>query len=512
MGWTKEDKSFKKLIDKRGTSADFKFYEEFGDTTLDIQFGDVKTDPIPFNDPTSAVNDAVAVAYTLGSEFILIEDTDASANSNTWYTGITAVGGPGNGTYSPGSNYDQVLDWISDKNGLLYPIRLFENNGSEIFLTDPSNWIFDYPTGILTFGLGDDDNSLDGGFNNSWSTPLKITGYNYVGAFGQGGGGGAASFEIPVTQTGLGLLVSVDDMIALPDNGIYALANATSINAVAVGIVTKIIDDDNIEYQDIGVTNYLTGGLIKGYTYFLDTVDGAATHIRPNNFVQSVFVAIETDEILININPMFEFEIVVGLDASVLNHFADCDALIADQSNQLFAAIYYVEDPTTGAITDSNITIGYAYYEYLGTTVGDMTDYRIIGTEQSINPIQTVVNGWALSDEVTDLIENPALDTPTVTDYASFNANITEIMFNVNTPSDGEDLEFDVHINGVSIFSTLPTIDQLENTTLTAAIPQIITGGSVNINKGDKIEIFIKQIGTVVKGAGAKAKFIGTEI
>jgi len=506
MGWTKEDKSFKKLIDKRGTSADFKFYEEFGDRTLDIQFTDVKTDPIPYNDPVTAVNANIAEAYGIGTEFTLIEDTDASANRNTWFTGITAAGGPGNGTYAPGSNYDQVGDWISDKNGSAYPIRLYQANGSEIFLTDPSNWIFDYPTGILTFGVGDDDNSVDGGFNPAWVTPLKITGYRYTGAFGQGGG--SASFAIPVNQVGLGLIVSVDDMIALPDNGIYTLANATDDSAVAVGIVTKVIDDDNIEYQDTGVAYYGTGGLIKGYTYYLDTINGGITHIRPTNFVQSVIVAIETDRVLININPMFEFEIVTGMDASILNHYADCDACVADQINQLIGGIYYITDPTTGTITDPNISTGYAYYEYLGTVAGDMTDYRIIGTQQSTNPVQNFNYGYALSDEDSDLEESAVIAA--VTDYASFSANITEIMISVNIPSDGEDLEFDLHINGTTIFDTIPTIDQLENTTLSAFVSQVITGGSVNIVKGDKIEIFITNVGTTVKGAGAKAKLIGT--
>ena len=120
------------------------------------------------------------------------------------------------------------------------------------------------------------------------------------------------------------------------------------------------------------------------------------------------------------------------------------------------------------------------------------------------------VHGWALSNEVSDLVEDAVI--PAVTDWAAFSANITEVMINVNTPSDGEDLEFDVHVNGTTIFDTLPTIDQLENITTTAFIPQVITGGSVDIVKGDKIEIFITNIGTVVKGAGAKAKFIGTLI
>lgn len=120
-----------------------------------------------------------------------------------------------------------------------------------------------------------------------------------------------------------------------------------------------------------------------------------------------------------------------------------------------------------------------------------------------------IVYGVALSDEITNLYDFATSGVPAFTDYASFNANISEVMFNVIEPSDGLPLIFDVHINGVSMFSTTPQIDELENTSMTAAIQQDIVNPT--IVKGDKIEIFILQVGDTVKGTGAKAKFIGTQ-
>ena len=62
--------------------------------------------------------------------------------------------------------------------------------------------------------------------------------------------------------------------------------------------------------------------------------------------------------------------------------------------------------------------------------------------------------------------------------------------------------------NGVSILSTLITIDVSEKTSETAAIPAVI--GTSAIADDDEITYQVTQIGSVIAGAGLKIKVIGT--
>lgn len=68
-----------------------------------------------------------------------------------------------------------------------------------------------------------------------------------------------------------------------------------------------------------------------------------------------------------------------GGGSGIENHYADIATLLADQGGQSSGSLQYVAD----ASADPNITSGYAYYEYLGTTVGDLTDYTLFNTATS---------------------------------------------------------------------------------------------------------------------------------
>lgn len=61
------------------------------------------------------------------------------------------------------------------------------------------------------------------------------------------------------------------------------------------------------------------------------------------------------------------------------NRYDTVALMIAEQGNQTDKGLQFVSD----ASGDSTITSGYAYYEYLGTTNGDLTDYRVV-TKQEI--------------------------------------------------------------------------------------------------------------------------------
>ena len=69
---------------------------------------------------------------------------------------------------------------------------------------------------------------------------------------------------------------------------------------------------------------------------------------------------------------------------SVQNRYADMAAMFADQANQNDALLQYVLD----ASGDATVDLGYAYYEYLGTTVGDITDYVKLSEEESMDVVE----------------------------------------------------------------------------------------------------------------------------
>lgn len=80
--------------------------------------------------------------------------------------------------------------------------------------------------------------------------------------------------------------------------------------------------------------------------------------------------------------------------------------LLADQANQTDKEIFEVLDASGDLTVDS----GYAFYEYLGTTVGDMTDYRKLSEEESID-----INGVFVTVSGPDTITGLKRFTQTVT-------------------------------------------------------------------------------------------------
>jgi hypothetical protein len=67
-----------------------------------------------------------------------------------------------------------------------------------------------------------------------------------------------------------------------------------------------------------------------------------------------------------------------GGSTGVENAYADLAAMYADQASQTSQSFQLV----LNASADANIASGYAYYEYLGTTNGNLTDYRFLSKEE----------------------------------------------------------------------------------------------------------------------------------
>ena len=111
--------------------------------------------------------------------------------------------------------------------------------------------------------------------------------------------------------------------------------------------------------------------------------------------------------------------------------------------------------------------------------------------------------GLAVSDETT------ALTGSTTTALGTFHAQKagtwSEILIGVTNAPTGSTLTCDVHLNGTTIFSTKPTIDAGEKTSVTAATAAVLS--TTTYAKGDLIELFCDSVGATVAGAGLKFYF-----
>lgn len=161
MSTSKEDRSFKTLINRETTDSVNKFFfNELGADTINVHSDDLWAETIPDNDPSAAVTAGVAELRTLQ---VLTEDPTVP-NQQAW----KAVDPPGT------ISNPRLRDWISTKYGAAFQVRLFDGNDNEIFTTDPINWFFAEQTGILTFD----------GDVSAIPKPFKITGYRYTGLKG----------------------------------------------------------------------------------------------------------------------------------------------------------------------------------------------------------------------------------------------------------------------------------------------------------------------------------------
>ena len=79
-----------------------------------------------------------------------------------------------------------------------------------------------------------------------------------------------------------------------------------------------------------------------------------------------------------SMNTMLEF-LNANNNPLVENPYLTITAMLADQANQTFGRGQYVSD----ASLDPTVTSGSAYYEYLGTTNGNLTDYRKLSENEA---------------------------------------------------------------------------------------------------------------------------------
>ncbi|UMO75995.1 hypothetical protein [Planktothrix phage Pra-JY27] len=102
----------------------------------------------------------------------------------------------------------------------------------------------------------------------------------------------------------------------------------------------------------------------------------------------------------------------------------------------------------------------------------------------------------ACSDETTDITTG----TSKVVFHMAFNFDLTEVFVGLTANSTSGLVEVDVNRNGASIFTTRPTVDANEATSLTAVTPAVLTASPVALDKGDRMSIDFDAAGTGAKG------------
>ena len=83
--------------------------------------------------------------------------------------------------------------------------------------------------------------------------------------------------------------------------------------------------------------------------------------------------------------------------ATITNHYDDIDHMISFINILKPSAIYYVAD----ASDDPNISSGYAYYEFKGKNYGDIRDFRLLSSENTLSTINLKNYTWIATENQT---------------------------------------------------------------------------------------------------------------
>lgn len=123
-------------------------------------------------------------------------------------------------------------------------------------------------------------------------------------------------------------------------------------------------------------------------------------------------------------------------------------------------------------------------------------------TAAAANPTEAI--GIAVSDETTALTTG----TAKVTFRMPYAFTLTGVRASVTTAPTGAAIAVDINEGGVSVLSTVITIDATEKTSTTAATPPVISDSSLADDA--EMTIDIDAVGSTIAGAGLKVWLIGT--
>jgi len=111
------------------------------------------------------------------------------------------------------------------------------------------------------------------------------------------------------------------------------------------------------------------------------------------------------------------------------------------------------------------------------------------------------------SDEMTPI----TLGGPKTTFRAPYAFDMSNgyVRISFTTAPVGGEFIFDLHMNGVSMFSTLVTCDSGELTSFTAAVPSVIDIPGNLVPEDAEFRAYVNQVGSSVAGTGLKVAVTG---
>lgn len=154
-----------------------------------------------------------------------------------------------------------------------------------------------------------------------------------------------------------------------------------------------------------------------------------------------------------------------------------------------------ITDPTPA----NNVTWTLVY-NLANTNLSSNLNWQITKDQLQVPP---KFFGVAFSDETTPITAG----TGKVTFHMPFNMTLTEVIVELGTAqASGTIFTVDLNQSGVSVLSTKATIDNTEETSITAATPPVISVSA--LTKGSKMTVDVDQVGNG-SALGGKIWLIG---
>lgn len=164
-----------------------------------------------------------------------------------------------------------------------------------------------------------------------------------------------------------------------PDGGVNASSDTYVIDSAANDTYFAIYDNTSLTSKDYALWRFIGANGTYGF-------GGSSTVIGDFELIYDSTVnggtippLVQSDWNESDTNSPAYIKNKPAIGAGIENSYADIAALTADQGNQTNTALQHVAD----ASADPNVTSGYAYYEYLGTTTPSIADYRLVSQENA---------------------------------------------------------------------------------------------------------------------------------
>lgn len=157
----------------------------------------------------------------------------------------------------------------------------------------------------------------------------------------------------------------------------------------------------------------------------------------------------------------------------------------------------------SGGLTSTRPTTGFIQVVAVVSRV-DAVNGEIIVSLEEAGTLYIEQMTIAISDETTNL----STGTAKITFRMPYAFTLTGVRINVNTAPTGATILVDVNKTGVgSLFTTRPSIDDSEKTSVTAATPAVLSVTS--LSDDDEITVDIDQVGSTTPGKGLKLTLYG---